>query len=77
MIFMKNYPHGGKDGRRILQCASCDATVVADAIDSQQRDGDLVCVCGMTMTDSAPEGADYFDVAMKVVYGKARLRRTG
>jgi transcription elongation factor Elf1 len=62
----------------ILQCPSCDATVVAEAADAQQRDGDTVCtLCGMMMTDSAPEGADYFDVVMKAGRGIARLRRTG
>lgn len=78
ILLMGNYPYGGEDERRILQCVSCDATVVAEASDAQQRDGDTVCaLCGMTMTDSAPEGADYFDVVMKAGRGIARLRRTG
>jgi transcription elongation factor Elf1 len=75
---MNNDQHVGEDHRRILQCASCDATLVADATDAHQRDVDTVCaLCGMTMTGSAPEGADYFDVVMKAGRGRARLRRTG
>jgi CspA family cold shock protein len=75
---MENDQHVGEDHRRILQCASCDATVVADATDAHQRDVDTVCaLCGMTMTGSAPEGADYFDVVMRAGRGRARLRRTG
>lgn len=77
---MKNFEHhrdqDREDERRILQCTSCDATVVTKAVGSGERDGDLVCVCGMTMTDSALEGTDYFDVVMKAGYSRPRFRRT-
>lgn len=75
---MKNFRydrvHDREDERRILQCASCDATVVTKAVGLQERDG-AVCVCGKTMTNSVPQGADYFDVVMKAGHGRPRLRR--
>jgi len=70
---MENYRHGEEGERRILQCASCDATVVAETTGEQRRDADTVCaLCGMTMTDATFEGADYFDVVMRAGR-KARL----
>jgi hypothetical protein len=78
---MENYRHRDECERRILQCASCDATVVAEATGAQRRDADAVCaLCGKTMTESAVEGGDYFEVVMRVgrPTGRAvRSRRAG
>jgi hypothetical protein len=69
-----------EDARRILRCATCDATVFAEVACVGPADANSVCVlCGMTIADLPFEGGDYFDVLMRVgrTMGRAtRFRRT-
>lgn len=75
---MENFQDGQEGERRILQCASCDATVVAEATGAQRREADTVCaLCGMAMKDFAFEGADYFDVVMRAGRKPRLGRRAG
>jgi hypothetical protein len=65
-----------EDERRILRCATCDATVVAEIACAGRADANTVCVlCGMTMADLPFEGRDYFDVLMRVGRPMGRATR--
>jgi hypothetical protein len=73
--------HRHKDERRILRCAACDGTVLAEIAGFGRADANTACAsCGMTLVDSPLSGGDYFDVIMRVgrpIWRGARLRRAG
>ena len=70
--------HRDKDERRILRCAACDGTVLAEIAGFGRADANTACAsCGMTLLDSPFSGGDYFDVIMRVGRPRARLRRAG
>ena len=64
---MTSHRHSEEDERRILRCAVCEATVVAEVACAGWADANTVCAsCGKTQVDSPFEGGDYFDVIMRV-----------
>ena len=64
---MASYWSNEEDERRILRCATCDATVFAEVTCVGRADANTVCaLCGMTLVDSPFEGSDYFDVIMRI-----------
>ena len=81
MFGMATYQRSEEDERRILRCAACDGTVVAEIAGFGRVDANIACVsCGMTLTDSLFSDGDYYDVIMRVgrpVWRGARLRRAG
>lgn len=73
---MDNEPAELNRQRRILQCASCDAMVVAEVNDHRHPAAATVCaLCGMAMTELAIEGVDYFDVVMRAGRRSGRAAR--
>ena len=78
---MATYGRSAEDERRILRCAACDGTVLAETAGLGRIDANAACAsCGMTLADSPFSGGDYFDVIMRVgrpIWRGARLRRAG
>ena len=78
---MGTYRRSEEGERRLVRCAVCDATVIAEIAGVGRADANTVCAsCGMTQVASPFEGCDYFDVIMRVgrpIWRGARLRRAG
>jgi len=78
---MATYGRSAEDERRIVRCAACDGTVLAETAGLGRVDANVACAsCGMTLADSPFSGGDYFDVIMRVgrpIWRGARLRRAG
>ena len=78
---MATYRRSKVDERRIVRCAACAGTVLAETAGFGRIDANTVCAsCGMTVVDSPFSGSDYYDVIMRVgraVWPGARLRRAG
>jgi len=81
MSGMANYRRREEDERRIVRCAACDGTVLAEIAGFGRIDANTACAsCGMTLVGSPFSGGDYYDVIMRVgraVWPGARLRRAG
>ena len=81
MFGMANFRRSEEDERRILRCAACDGTVLAEIAGFVRADANTACAsCGMTLVNSPFSGGDYFDVIMRVgrpMWRGARLRRAG
>ena len=81
MFGMATYQRSEEDERRILRCAACDGTVLAETAGSGRVDANTACAsCGMILGNSPFSGGDYFDVIMMVgrpIWRGARLRRAG
>ena len=81
MFGMANFRRSEEDERRILRCAACDGTVLAEIAGFVRADANTACAsCGMTLVNSPFSGGDYFDVIMRVgrpIWRGARLRRAG
>jgi hypothetical protein len=81
ILDMATYRRSEEDERRIVRCAACDGTVLAEMTGFGRIDANTVCAsCGMKLIDSPFSGGDYFDVIMRVgrpVWRGARLRRAG
>ena len=80
VLTMARYRCSEEDERRILRCAACDGTVLAESAGFGRVDGNTACVlCGMTLEDAPFSGGDYYGVIMRVgrpLSPGARLRRT-
>lgn len=75
-VRMASYWRNEEDERRILRCATCDATVFAEIACAGRVDANTVCaLCGMTMDDLPFEGGNYFDVIMRVGRPMGRVAR--
>jgi hypothetical protein len=71
-----SYCRNEEDERRILRCATCDATVFVEIARVGGADANTVCaLCGMTMADLPFEGGDYFDVLMRLGRPTGRATR--
>ena len=70
-----------EDERRIVRCAVCDGTVLAEVAGFGRIDANTACAsCGITLVDSPFSGSDYYDVIMRIGrlgWRGARLRRAG
>jgi len=59
-----------EDARNFGRCATCDATIMAEAECRRPADANTVCAtCGMAKVDWPSEAGSYFDVIMR----RARL----
>jgi hypothetical protein len=79
---MATYRRSEQDERRILRCAACDGTVLAETAGFGRVDANTACAsCGLMLADSPFSGGDYYGVIMRVGRpiwrGAARLRRAG
>lgn len=77
---MTNYWRTEKDERSLSRCIACDSIVFSEISCAGRADADSVCLCGMTLADSAFSGGDYYAVVMRVgrpLSRGARLRRAG
>ena len=64
---MASYWRSEEDERRILRCATCDATVFAEIACAGHTDANTVCaLCGMSTADPPFVDSGYFDVIMRV-----------
>jgi len=81
MLGMAIHRRSEEDERRIVRCAACDGTVLAEIAGFARIDANTACAsCGMTVADSPFSGGDYYDVIMRVgrlSWRGARLRRAG
>ena len=81
MLHMATYRRSEEDERRIVRCAACDGTVLAEIAGFGRIDANTACVsCGTTLEDSPFSGGDYYAVIMRVGrpgWRGARLRRAG
>lgn len=81
MLCMATYRLSEEDERRIVRCAACDGTVLAETAGFGRSDANTACVsCGMTLADSPFSGGDYYAVIMRVgraVRREASIRRAG
>jgi hypothetical protein len=78
MVGMATYRRSEETERRIVRCAACEGTVLAETAGLGRVDANTACAsCGM-MTPLS--GSDYYDLIMRVgrpVWHGARLRRAG
>ena len=81
MLAMATYRRSEEDERRILRCAACEGTVLAETAGLGRADANTACAsCGMTLADSPFSGGDYFAVIMRIgrpLSRGARPRRVG
>ena len=79
MLRMVTYRRSEEDERRIVRCAACEGTVLAEIADLGRIDANTACAsCGMTLADSPFSGGDYYAVVMRIghsVWRGARHRR--
>jgi ribosomal protein S27E len=81
MLGMAIYRRSEEDERRIVRCAACEGTMLAEMASFGRIDANTACAsCGMTLVDSPFSGGDYYEVIMRVgrlSWRGARLRRAG
>ena len=80
-VGMSSYRHSEESECRIVRCAACEGTVLAEIGVFGRIDANTACAsCGMTLVDSPFSGGDYYDVIMRVgrpVWHGLRPRRAG
>ena len=78
---MATYRPSQEPERRLVRCAACNATVIAEVACIGWADANTACASrSMTQVASPFESSDYFDVIMRVgrpISRGARLRRAG
>jgi hypothetical protein len=64
---MTIYRRSEESERRIMRCAACEGTVLAETAGFRRVDANTACAsCGMTLADSPFRGGDYYAVIMRV-----------